>query len=122
MEEILHLITKFKFFFYWFIAWGVINALEVQAGNIKWDVWKFFGSSLILGFLTQFSFLLIEGEFIWTQDLNNESRIVVLSIFIATTLYLFIPFILRKENREKFITTTLERFGYIKTDKNENKD
>ncbi len=122
MEEILHIITKFKFFFYWFIAWWVINGLEVQSWNVKWDGGKFFLSCLILWFLTQFSFLLIEGEFIWAQDLENESRIVVLSIFIATTQYLFIPFILRKENREKFITTTLERFGYIKTTKDEDKN
>lgn len=117
MEKILLLIgtlSKVKYFFYWFIAWGVLNYFEVQAGNIKWNFWKFLLSCFIFWFLTEFSFLLIEGQFIWEQDLENESRITVLSLIIASTIYLFLPFILRKENREKFIVTTLERFWYVK--------
>lgn len=117
MEKlIMALLVKNKFFIYWFITWLVINSFEIQAGNIKWNLGKFLTSWVIFWFLTEFSFLLIEGEFIGSEDLSNEARTIVMSILIASTLYLFIPFVLRKENREKFIKTTLERFWYVKTE------
>lgn len=121
MEEklIIAFLSKMKYFFYWFLAGGIVYMFEIQAGNIKWNLGKFLISSITFWFLTEFSFLLIEGNFIGVEDLENESRVIVMSILIATTLYLFLPFILRKENREKFITTTLERFGYIKLEKND---
>lgn len=118
MEKlIITLLIKNKFFLYWFIAGGVLNAFEIQAGNAKWNFWKFIISCIIFGFLTEFSYLLIEGQFIGEETNNNESRAIVLSLIIASTIYLFLPFVLRKENREKFISTTLERFWYIKNDK-----
>lgn len=117
---IITFLIKIKFFLYWFTTWLLINIFEIQAWNIKWNFWKFLASWLMFWFLTEFSFLLIEWNFIWEQDLENEARVIVLSILIASTLYLFIPFVLRKENREKFIETTLEKFWYIKTDNNNN--
>jgi len=120
MEKlIIALIVKNKFFLYWFISGGILNVFEIQAGNIKWNFWKFIISCIVFWFLTEFSYLLIEGQFIGGEAIENESRTIVLSLIIASTIYLFLPFILRAENREKFISTTLERFWYIK---NENKD
>ena len=73
----------------------------------------------MFGFLTEFSHLLIKGDFIDT-DTWNESRVIVLSIMIASFLYLFLPFVLRKENRGKFIESLLARFWFYPTEQNNN--
>ena len=42
----------------------------------------------------------------------NEDKILVLSIGIASFLYLFIPFVLHKEIRNEFMVFALGRFGF----------
>ena len=118
MEKlIIILISKYKFFLIGLITGWMLNLFEIQAWNIKWHWGKFLLSCLIFGFLTEFSFLLIEWNFIWEETIDNESRVIVLSILVATTLYLFIPFILKRENRGRFIEATLAKFWFIKENK-----
>lgn len=114
IEAILtYITTHLKTFLSWLITWAVLQYFELQVGNAKFNIWKFIISSIIFWLLTQFSSLLIEWDIIAT-DKENESRVIVLSITLATFLYLFIPFVLQKENRNKFIIATLEKFWFYK--------
>ena len=112
---ITYVTTHLKMFVAWFITWWVLNYFEIQVWNWKFNIWKFIISSIIFGLLTEFSSLLIKWNFIST-DIENESRKLVLSITMATFLYLFIPFVLQKENRSKFILSVLEKFWFYKKD------
>ena len=47
----------------------------------------------------------------------NEDKSIVLSIAIAAFLYLFVPFVLKDENRWAFVVSILERFGFEKKNK-----
>lgn len=116
MEQIItFLITKYNVFIYGFITGAVFQYFEIQAGNVKFNIVKFIGSCLVFGFLTEFAHLVILWDFVNTT-LENESRLTVLSIMIASSLYLFIPFILMKENRGHFIEWALWIFWYKKED------
>lgn len=110
---ILYYITKIKMFIYWFITWAVMHIFEIRVGNSVFNIWQFIISCVIFGLLTQFSSMLIAWEFI-TTDVNNEDRVIVLSIMIASFLYLFIPFVMKEENRGKFLIAILEKFWFYK--------
>ena len=113
MELITMIYLKFKIFLAGVLTWSVFHYFEVQVWNTKFNAWKFITSVIIFWILTEFSHLLIQWNFI-EADVENEARIVVLSIMIASLLYLFIPFVLEKENRDRFITSLLEKFWFYK--------
>ena len=113
---ITYITTHFKLFLSWFITWWVLHYFEIQVWNTKFNIWTFLISCIIFWLLTEFSHLLIKGQFIGA-DLNNESRVIVLSIILAAVLYLFIPFVLKPENRQKFIEEALWKFWFYKKEK-----
>lgn len=116
MEQIIIILyTKYKIFIYWFFTGAVLQYFEMQAGNVKFNLWKFIVSCCIFWILTEFAHLLILWDFVNTT-LDNESRVIVLSIMIASFFYLFIPFVLKPENRGQFIESILKRFWFEKKD------
>ena len=119
MENIAaYILAKYNIFIYGVVTGALFQYFEIQAGNVKFNIGKFIFSSCAFWVLTEFSHLVIEGGFIAPWE-DNESRIIVLSIVIASFLYLFIPFILKPENRGQFIESVLNRFWFEKKD---NKD
>jgi len=118
--EVIELIRKTaehaKVFIWGFGAGAVIQYFEIDVGNKSFNPGKFIVSSCVMGILTQISFFVINGEIINIENRNDEKDIV-LSITLATFLYLFIPFVLRPENRGRFVENVLARFGFFKKDK-----
>lgn len=39
---------------------------------------------------------------------------IVVSVVLASFLFLFIPFVMKPENRGRFIESVLARFGFVK--------
>jgi len=111
-ETLIFIYLKSKLFIAWVLTWTVFHYFEIQVWNAKFNFWQFILSIVIFWMLTEFSHMLIEWKFIDIVDHTNETRVIVLSIIVAS---LFIPFVLKKENRWKFIISLLERFWFTKT-------
>lgn len=114
MEQlIITTVVKFKVFWIWLLTGGVFQYFEFNVKGGRFNLGRFIIGCVIFGILTQFSYLLIQGGFVET-DLANESRVLAISILLASFLYLFLPFILKEENRDRFIESTLEKFWFTK--------
>ena len=117
MESLIILIKLFfiktKMFWYGFAAGGLFHWFELDIGKQKFNVWKFLVSSTAFWLLTQFSYLAIQGEVIVIEG-RNDSKDIVLSVLLASFLFLFIPFVMKPENRGRFIESVLAKFGFIK--------
>ena len=105
-----YLISHMKYYFSGMIAWAVLHFFELEVGKVKFNGLKFAFSIMIFGLLTQFSKMFIFGYAI--IETLNEDKILVLSIGMASFLYLFIPFVMQKENRSEFIISIMSRFGF----------
>lgn len=112
MEIITIMMIKMKVFIYWIFTGAVLHYFEWQIWNVKFNLWKFILSCFIFWVLAQFSNLLLQGWFV--KGWANESSDTVIIIMLTTSLYLFIPFILKPENRDKFGLYILKRFGLTK--------
>ena len=110
MEIMTLILSHMKYYFSWMIAWAVLHFFELEVGKMKFNGLKFAFSILIFWFLTQFSKMFIFGYEI--VESINEDKILVLSIGMASFLYLFIPFVMQKENRSEFILSIMSRFGF----------
>ena len=110
---IVMILTKFKIFIYGAIAWAVLQYFEYQSGHIKFNLGRFLISSCIFWILTEFSHLMIDWDLVM-ESVDNESRLIVISIMLAAFLYLFIPFVLRPENRGRFVEWVLAKFWFYK--------
>ena len=104
---------KTKMFWYWFIAGGVLHWFELDIWNKKFNVWKFLVSSTVFWLLTEFSYLMIQWEIINLEG-RNDMKDIVVSVVLASFLFLFIPFVMKPENRGRFIESVLARFGFVK--------
>lgn len=102
-----------KVFFWGFVAGVVIQYFEVDIWNKRFNPGRFLLSSCMMWILTQLSFFIIQGEIIDIEKRNSEKDIII-SITLAAFLYLFIPFVLEKENRKRFIEDVLGRFWFFK--------
>lgn len=99
----------------WFISWSVFYMTEIKIAGWRFKIGKFFISWTIFSCLTLFSNMIIMW---WYLDIaNNANKSIVLSIAIASFLYIFIPFALKDENRDDFIRWVLSRFWYEKISK-----
>lgn len=117
MYEIIGIVyIKSKIFLSWVLTGAVFHYFEIQTGRFKFNFWKCCMSLIIFWILTEFAHLMIQWNFIDT-DIENEARVLVVSIMLASFLYLFIPFVLQKENRNKFIEWVLNKFWFIKNEK-----
>lgn len=110
------ILLKFKVFFYWMLTWAVLHYFEYKIWNMKFNLWKFITSSFIFWLLAEFSNLLIDWNFVTIKW--NESAKLVIIIILTSALYLFLPFILQKDNRNNFIISVLEKFWFNKIIKN----
>lgn len=112
METIIETMTKWKYFIAGILAGGVLHLFELQIAKMKFNFFRFLVSSVIFALLTEFSKMVI---FWWYLDIaSNDNKAMVMSIAIAAFLYLFIPFVMKEENRWQFIISVLSKFGFEK--------
>lgn len=99
----------------WFITGSVFYMSEIKVAWWKFKIGKFFISGTIFSSLAVFSNMIIMWWYFELADNANKS--IVLSLALASFLYIFIPFALKDENRDDFIRWVLLRFGYERVSK-----
>ncbi len=104
----------------WFIAWLILYMTEIHFAWGRFKLGKFFIRGAIFSGLSVFANFILLGWY--AADAANPYRSIVLSVAIASCLYIFIPFALKEENRENFFYWLLNRFWFEKIDKNRDKE
>lgn len=112
-EIILLLYFKFKLFFAWFITGAIYHYFEIKVGRNKFNLMKFILACSTFWLLVEGGHLAIEGGLIWNHWVN-ESADIILSIWIASFAFLFIPFVMVDENRNRFIEGIFNKFWFYK--------
>lgn len=116
LYAILHKISSYLVIaLAWFITGSVFYMSEIKVAWWKFKIGKFFISGTIFSSLAVFSNMIIMWWYFELADNANKS--IVLSLALASFLYIFIPFALKDENRDDFIRWVLSRFGYERISK-----
>lgn len=116
LYELLHKISSYLVVaLAWFISWSIFYMTEIKIAGWRFKIGKFFISGTIFSCLSLFSNMIIMW---WYLDIaNNANKSIVISIALASFLYIFIPFALKDGNRDDFIRWVLWRFGYERISK-----
>jgi len=108
MTELTSLLAKeYKYFLYWIVWWLVIYYFEKDRLGIL-----LIAKLFVFWVIAQFS----HNAVTWFNlvDITNESQIIVATMWIATSIQLFLQYISTDKHGEKIIEGILRRIWIFK--------